>query len=183
MPRAFRLSAALALGAAAVLAGPASAQLNPSAQQPETSLRGPDSLMDGAAHERHSQLAAFGVYAWTLGYGIAGRFALPILKDGLLPELNESIELELGGDFIISTLGISFSVLAATAEPRWTFHFTPQLDGYFKLGVGVFILAPPGIGLVAPLAAVGGQYRLGPNLVIRAEAGNFGLALGAGLEF
>jgi len=181
MPRAFRLSAVLAL-AAWVMAGTASAQL--SGKPPEEAMRAPDSLLDGAAHERRSQISGYGVFLYGSGIGVAGRYALPIFKDGFIPELNESIEVELGGNYIFPFFGQLVSLIVIAVEPRWTFHFTPQLDAYFKIGLGVFI--PLGISTlspVAPLANIGVAYKLGGSLWLRLEAGNYGILAGAGLDF
>ncbi len=181
MLRALRLSAVLAL-LAAVTAGPAAAQLD--GKPPDASMRAPDSLLDGAAHDRRSQISAYGVFNYGYGFGLAARYALPIFKDGFIPELNESIEVEAGGDFIFPFFGQPVSLVVIAAEPRWTFHITPQFDAYFKLGIAAII--PLGISVISPvavLAAVGGSYKIGNNLWLRLEASNFVVSVGAGLDF
>jgi len=182
MPRALRLSAVLV---AAVLSGSAAAQVSP--RSTEDSFRQPDSLYDGAAHERRSQIVLLGLVVLGWGYGAAGRYSLPLLKDGFLPEVNDSFEVDLGGNIIFPAFGFATTTLALLAEPRWTFHFTPQLEAYAKLGLGVFI---PVLGtfptVVSPfqvLAAAGGSYRIGSNLSIRVEAGIGGFMAGAALDF
>jgi len=181
MPRAFRLSAVLA-AAAVSLAGPASAQLD--GKPPDQFMKAPDSLMDGSAHERRSQISGYGVFLPSYGPGAAVRYALPIFKDGFIPELNESIELELGGDFIFPVFGTGVPLILIAAEPRWTFHFTPQVDGYFKLGVGVLLaLGPTTFSPFQVLPGIGVSYRLGGNLWLRLEASYPILSAGVGLDF
>jgi len=182
MPRASRLSAALAAAVAASLAGPASAQLD--GKPPDQFMKAPDSLLDGSAHERRSQISGYGVFIPSYGIGAAGRYALPIFKDGFIPELNESLEVEFGGDFIFPTFGTGPALVVIAAEPRWTFHFTPQVDGYFKLGVaGLISLGPSLFSPIQPVAGIGLAYKVAGNLWLRAEACYPIMSLGAGLDF
>lgn len=181
MPRAFRLSAVLVV-LLAVQALPARAQLE--GKPFEQGMRAPDSLLDGSAHERHTQISAYGNYAWGYGLGAGLRYSLPIFKDGLIPELNDSVELDLGGTFLFGTFG-NPSVVVGALEPKWTFHFIPQLDGYVKLGLGLFLwLGPTNFSPVNLLATGGLAYKIFPNFWIKLE-GCFPLggALGAGLDF
>lgn len=178
MPRAFHLSVVLA---AAVLAAPAAAQL--SGSRPEESFRKPDSLFDGSAHERRAQISLMGLVAFGFGFGGSARYSLPLLKDGFIPELNDSIEADLGGDIIFPGFGAAATLLGILAEPRWTFHFAPELDLYVKLGAGYYI--PIAGSLLNPfqvLVSAGGSYRLG-NLWLRGELGILGAKVGIGLDF
>lgn len=178
MPRAFRLSAVLA---ALAMGLPAHAQLD--GKPPDSSLRQPDALLDGSAHERKMQGAALAGITWGVGPGVGVRVTLPLLKDGFLPEINESIEIDGGGNFAFASFGGASLILIAV-EPRWTFHMTPQLDLYAKIGLGWAIFLGP--SLASPFqvpAGVGAIYRLLPALSLRLEAGNLGLAAGVGIEF
>ncbi|HEY8208507.1 MAG TPA: hypothetical protein VIG99_13545 [Myxococcaceae bacterium] len=181
MRRAFRLSAVLA-AVLAVQASPARAQL--SGKPFEEGLRTPDSLLDGAAHDRRSQISGYGVFGWGVGVGLAARYSLPIFKDGFIPELNDSIEIDAGGDFLFGAFGVTPSAVIAAVEPRWTFHVAPQFDAYFKVGIGLFLwLGPTTFSPAYALASVGVAYKIFPNFWIRAEAGNFGGSVGVGLDF
>ncbi|HYV46095.1 MAG TPA: hypothetical protein VFA20_14595 [Myxococcaceae bacterium] len=181
MPRAFRLSAVLVV-ILAVQALPAWAQLE--GKPFEQGMRAPDALLDGSAHDRHTQIAAFGNYSWYLGVGAGLRYSLPILKDGFIPELNDSVEVEAGGNFLLGLFGGGPSVIIAALEPKWTFHFTPQLDAYAKLGIGFFIwLGQTNFTPVNVMAWAGVAYKFSPNFWVRLEGGVLGAALGAGLDF
>ena len=182
MPRAFRLSAVLVV-LLAVQALPARAQLEGGSKF-EQGMKAPDSLLDGSAHDRHNQITAYGNYSWGLGVGAGLRYSLPIFKDGFIPELNDSVEVEAGGTFLFGLFGIAPSVVIGALEPKWTFHFTPQFDGYVKLGLGLFLwLGPTNYTPVNVLASGGLAYRFSPNFWIKLEGGILGAALGAGLEF
>jgi hypothetical protein len=181
MPRAFRLSAVL-VPLLALQALPARAQIE--GKPFEQGLKAPDSLLDGSAHDRRSQIAAYGNYSWGHGFGLGLRYSLPIFKDGFIPELNDSVEVEAGGTFIFGTFGVAPSVVIGALEPKWTFHVTPQFDGYVKLGLGLFLwLGPTNFSPLYPLFSGGLAYRLFPNFWIKLEGGVLGGALGAGLDF
>jgi len=181
MPRAFRLSAVLVV-LLEVQALPARAQVE--GKSFEQGMRAPDSLLDGSAHDRHSQIAVFGNYSWSLGLGAGLRYSLPILKDGFIPELNDSVELEAGGNFLFGVFGTAPSVVIGAVEAKWTFHFTPQFDAYGKLGVGLFIwLGPTNYTPVNVMAWGGLAYKFSPNFWVRLEGGALGAALGVGLDF
>jgi hypothetical protein len=181
MPRAFRLSAVLVV-LLALQALPARAQIE--GKPFEQGMRAPDSLLDGSAHDRRSQIAVFGNYSWGVGIGASARYSLPIFKDGFVPELNDSVELEAGGTFLFGTFGVTPSVVIGVLEPKWTFHVIPQLDLYAKLGIGLFLwLGATTNTPLYVLAAGGVAYKISPNFWVRLEGGNLGGALGVGLDF
>lgn len=181
MPRALRLSAVL-VAVVAVQSLPAMAQLN--GKPFEEGLRAPDSLLDGAAHDRRSQVSAYGLFGWGIGVGLAARYSLPVFKDGFIPELNDSFEIDLGPEFLFGTFGVAPSAIVGAVEPRWTFHVSPQFDGYVKAGLGVFYwFGVTNYSLVYFLASAGLAYKILSNFWIRGEVGNFGGLLGVGLDF
>lgn len=157
-------------------------------------------LFDTSPQERRPMLSAFGILPWWLGFGIgiAPRYTIPLVHEGLIPSLNDSIELELGGDFWFSTwryFGVDYSYVGLAApvvEARWTFHFSPRLAAYAKMGFGLnfwfFQGRVPGAtyesswGGFYPNGASGVIYQLNDVLSIRGEAGYLGLRVGVGLK-
>jgi hypothetical protein len=103
-----------------------------------SALKSSGGLFDGTAQERRSFAtihAQYG-YTWYTGYGygpgIGARYAMPILKEGFLPEVNDSVEFEAGVD-----LSFAFGMnLAIPLGGMWTFHLMPAIDLYLKIAVG-----------------------------------------------
>lgn len=148
------------------------------------SMRSPGGLYDATPHTRKSGVTIFGNLAWGSGLGLGGRFTLPLVADGFLAEINDSIELEFGGDFYF--LGwFGYTSLDIPVEARWTFHILPNFSAYAKVAIGAELWFQPGGISFWPLFNIGPgiAYRLGENFVLRAEAGNRGLRVGATLEF
>ena len=186
MRRTLRLCAVLLLAAAAAPAT-ARAQLSGTRAQEEESatLRQRNALFDASAHDRKSELLVHGVYQWAFGIGLGARYGLPLIRDGVLPELNESIAIEGGADFVLNVFTAGGPFLRISLEPRWTFHIIPTFDLYLKLGA-FFQLQFGGTLPVSPFgiqAAIGVSYRLVGGILVRAEAGVEGGKIGVALEF
>jgi hypothetical protein len=139
------------LAATALAAALAASSLPSRAAAEETaigapgSLYGPGGFYDGSKHERRQQLSGFALLPWWaggFGFGFGGRYALPLVRDGILPDLNDSIELELGLDAWYGawaygahgTFGY-MGLAVPVAEATWTFHITDHFDAYAKLGL------------------------------------------------
>src|SRR5688572_15429413 len=104
MPRAPRLGAVLLLAA---VPATALAQSPRDREREETAtLRQPNALFDASVHDRKSELIVHGVHQWAIGLGAGARYALPLVRDGVLSEVNESIALEGGADVVINTFSI-----------------------------------------------------------------------------
>ena len=146
----------------------------------------PGGLFDATPHTRASQIAVWGDLDWG-GIGIGGRYNMPLVADGFLPELNDSFELEFGPDIYFSTWGLcglyvcSGLRLDLLAEGRWTFHLWPNLAAYAKLSVG------PSIWL-GSYSNVAFHFNIGPGIIyqlndkmdVRAEVGYSGFHVGLG---
>ncbi|MBN1205137.1 MAG: outer membrane beta-barrel protein [Myxococcaceae bacterium] len=155
-------------------------------------------LYDTGPQERSPMLSFFGIVPWWYGFGIGAgaRYEMPIVPEGFIPTLNDSFELELGGDVWYADwgylgTGYSYTGLAIPVEGRWTFHFTPKLAAYGKLGLGWHFIfwgdsvtgsSFSGGGLYWN-SATGVLYKLGDSFWLRGELGYTGLKLGAGFKF
>lgn len=164
------------------------------------SMHGPGGLYDGSKHERSQQITGFLFLPWWAGFGIGAgaRYGLPLLHDGVIPDLNDSLALELGLDAWYASWGYfggSYGYLglaAPVAELAWTFHITDRFDAYAKLGVGwSFWFYTGNISGVSGLSHggfyfVGGggiNYKLAEKLTLRAELGYSGLRGGLAFAF
>jgi hypothetical protein len=145
---------------------------------------------DTGPHHRPSMITVWGIlpYAYGVGLGVGARYTLPLVHDGFVRSINNSVELEFGGDLGFFGLGgLGYTNLDLAAELRWTFHMTPVFDLYPKVGLGYrFFIS--GVDN-APVAAafyedIGGGllYRIGSGTQLRAEIGYSGLRVGVGFE-
>ena len=92
---------ALVLGAVLCMSVPVDAHAEGRSSGRRTSaFRQPGGLLDTGSHERSPMLSVYGILPWWYGFGFgaAGRFGIPIVEDGFISKLNDSVELEFGGD-------------------------------------------------------------------------------------
>ncbi|MCY1083306.1 hypothetical protein [Archangium lansingense] len=157
----------------------------------ESAVRRTGALLDRSPQTRDHMISVFAFPSWYygLGMGAAARYTLPIVHDGFIPSLNDSVELEFGGDIWFGgSGGFTYTALGIPAEGRWTFHITDRFDAYAKIGLG-WVLAftnTSGVNSVGGLYVTGGPgvaYRVADAVALRAEIGNFGLRAGVGFAF
>jgi len=172
---------------------PSTSKTSPTTVSPFAGIEGADGLYDNAAHPRHPMISLMGFLPlYGLGIGASGRFTLPLLADGFIDNLNDSVELELGADLAFATgvtlgFGYSYVDLTIPVEGRWTFHFTSALAAYGKLALSYEIIPYTSSSIVSNTLsfnlAIGGLYKLGEKFFLRGELGYRGLKVGVGLEF
>jgi hypothetical protein len=165
----------------------------------DSSLRRSGWLLDASAQSRPQMLSFFLFVPWYYGYGIGGavRYAIPILNDGFIPKLNDSVEIEFGGDIWTASYGGfgfnggGYTALGIPIEGRWTFHITDKFSAYGKVGIGwVIVVGSRSDGVVAgygggiyTTAGPGVLYKLSDAISLRAEFGYSGLRGGIGIAF
>src|SRR5439155_16854599 len=82
-------------------------------------------------------------YTGGIGIGLGGRYTMPIIDQGWISQLNDSVELEFGADVFYDSypyaFGYSYSFfgLGVPIEGRWTFHITDKFSAYGKVGAGI----------------------------------------------
>ncbi len=162
----------------------------------DPSLRGPGSLSDASPKRRHPMISLFvGLPAIYWGYGgfplsVGGRYLQPILHDGFVPSINDSVSIEVGADlYAISRLTWGLG-LAIPVEALWALHFSPKFAGYLKLGIAIELrfgdwcwgnVCTGALGIVpVPVGALGIMYDLTEALTLRVELGYPGLKVGLG---
>lgn len=190
------LTSAAALLTTSLLLAPGSTRANDRAERTSESssaFRQKGALLDRSPQQRDQMISVFAFPSWYYGFGMgaAARYTLPVVHEGFIPALNDSFELEFGGDLWFGgNSAFSYTAIGIPAEARWTFHLTDRLDAYAKLGLG-WVLAfanASGFGTydVGGFYATGGPgvaYRVGDAVSLRAEVGNFGLRAGVGFAF
>lgn len=159
----------------------------------------PGGLFDTSPQERSAKLSLFGILPWRYGFGIGAgaRYELPIVPEGFIPKLNDSFELEFGGDIWYGSWGYlgggySYIGIGLPVEGRWTFHFSSKFAAYAKVGLGwYFHFWNEDIGGSSAFStgglywntATGVLYQLSDSLWLRGEVGYTGLKLGVSLKF
>ncbi len=175
----------------------------------DSPFRGPHGLFDKSPQDRSSELSIWAGLPWYYGYGLSTgvRYAMPLVKKGFLPKVNDSFELEFGGDYSYAGYGwYSINVLDAVAAGRWTLHLTSNFATYAKLGLGLSYVSSSatcgpygsaqgygphyrGYGTycsgVSPVVdgGVGILYNVSSTIALRAETTSFGLRGGVGFDF
>ncbi|OJT22334.1 hypothetical protein BO221_21305 [Archangium sp. Cb G35] len=170
----------------------ASEDAEPSSNR-ESAFRRQGGLLDRSPQTRDHMLSVFAFPSWYYGFGMgaAARYTLPIAHDGFIPALNDSVELEFGGDvWFGGTGGFTYTAIGIPAEGRWTFHLTDRFDAYAKVGLGWVLaftsaadLGVYNVGGLYVTAGPGVSYRVADTVALRAEIGNFGLRAGVGFAF
>ena len=88
-----------------------------------------------------------GVSWWGVGLGTGVRFGIPIIANGFIGKLNNSVYLSLGADFYFirythrgpdfdRRYGPGFGFPLAL---HWEFYFTEKLSAFAELGVNIFV--------------------------------------------
>lgn len=158
-------------------------------------------LLDGSSHRRRNQLSVFVGLPWYWGFvgavpaGLGGRFYVPLLHDGFLPEVNDSLGFEVGADLSFHSMGAGRALGASLAFPLealWKLHVLPRFGVYGKLGFAIDVgfpgtCAPNGTcvaaGYVWPffVASAGLSVDLTRAVSVRLEGGYPWVRLGLGV--
>ena len=126
-------------------------------------------------HLRQSSIDTTGGFALQR-FGISGWYVLPILHNGPIPGLNNSLDLEFGGLFGYfhnleqPELTEYFAVIPALGC-KWNFHLTHAWSVFAAAKVGYRIgLATPTHGFM-PYGTLGARWRINDTIAMRFEAG------------
>jgi hypothetical protein len=195
--RTLMLTSAAALLTSSLLLASGSSRTNDDLERDSESpsaFREKGALLDRSSQDRDQMISVFAFPSWYYGFGIGGaaRYTLPIVHNGFIDSLNDSVELEFGADMWVGGwAGYSYTGIGIPAEGRWTFHITDRFDAYGKVGLG-WVIAFSNDSTIAGLGYGGGPYitagpgvayRVGDSISLRAEVGNFGLRAGVGFAF
>ncbi|MHB8420729.1 MAG: hypothetical protein ACYDCL_21865 [Myxococcales bacterium] len=168
----------------------------PPAETSNTGVHAPQGLLDPTPQTRSDQLSLWAGLPFAYGFGldVGVRFSLPLVQNGFIPKLNNSFDLEFGGDlaWYPGYFDTSLVIPYGEATVRWTFYLIPKLAVYAKtgLGLGYIITSYAGYGfsdlyLSVPFS-LGVMYWVTKKLVLRAEAGGgydyYGLRVGIGFD-
>lgn len=167
-----------------------------------SALRAPGALLDkDDTTHRKLMLSFFAEFHWpyysyVVGPGVGARFAIPIVKGGFVPQINDSFWIEFGFDtgFHFSGFGFSFGI-TIPAQAMYMVHLLKNFAVYAKVSFGVqlevFNYSYCGIG--APCASfwaffhgaggLGLVYNLSDSFALRAEVMSSGFYGGITFQF
>lgn len=155
---------------------------------------------DDATH-RKMMFSLFAEIPWYYTFagfalGAGARFAIPIVKGGFVPAINDSFWIEFGADtgYYFHPLGFSFG-LTIPAQAMYMVHLLKNFAVYAKVSFGIHFQAYSysycGVG--APCATfwpffhgaggVGLVYNLSDNFALRAEVMSSGFYGGIAFQF
>lgn len=131
--------------------------------------------------QRPYQLDVHAGFAY-VGSGLAAgaRFGIPIVHNGFIKSINNSIYINFGADLYFIEYGHSHSVgLGIPINLHWEFYFTPKWSAFGEVGPNIFI--HPGIfkghgwawsGKHWFSVAAGGRYFLNDSMALTLRVGN-----------
>jgi hypothetical protein len=156
------------------------------------------SITDTTAHQRPTDLSLLVHLPFYYGFGIGlqGRFEIPVLHEGFIPSINDSISVEPSFGIAYSDAGFAgFDINVISFSPAayglWSFWFSEKFRAYGGLGIGATIGVVSGDDFgtdegytdlyIDPV--VGLFFNVAPNFALRAELGNEGAKGGISIQF
>lgn len=157
----------------------------------------PDSITDTSGKIRAQNLSVLAYLPWYYGFGIGAnvRYEIPVVQNGFVPSINNSVSVEPSLGLAYSSwgpAGYSYSIFNITPAVYglWNFYFNPKFSAYGGLGLGFNVGVISGSHLSTFNAnyfywdpVVGLHYKLSPGMALRAEAGAQGLKGGLSFYF
>lgn len=138
-------------------------------------------LFDVSPHTRKPEFSVLAYFPWYYGFGIGvtGRFAIPIVQNGFISTLNNSVSIEPGLAIEYASYGgFGYTLVTPYVLGIWNFYFTEQLRAYGGIGVGAHIGGDYAGSRLYIDPVVGGYYKLNPTLSLRGEIGYGGPKFG-----
>ncbi len=149
-------------------------------------------LLDRSPQERPQMLSfwAFAPWYYGVGIGVGARYNIPIVPNGFIPPVNDSFELEFGGDISVGNyFGYGWTNVSIPAEAMWRFFFLPNLSAYWKIALGLNMRFSSYSGYVGTGASLywdsglGVVWKFADKMTLRGEFGYTGPRVGLGILF
>jgi len=171
------------------------ASTSQTAAETGNAFKQPGGMFDASEQPRPFLIGAFLEFPYGYWYGgfplaVGGRFYIPLVKQGFVPNLNDEFGLDVGVDLalLFTYWGVGF-LIDIPVEAMWKLNLTSKFSAYAKLGVGLGIrlgnyLGYCGYGFgcwpVTPTfyGSVGAIYKLADGLWLRGELGYPGIKIG-----
>ncbi|MBV9947537.1 MAG: hypothetical protein JOZ69_11855 [Myxococcales bacterium] len=174
------------LGAVAVIAG--TLAIAPPARADDTIKRPGDHPMYPVEIEPHALFGWGGVYGGSGGYGIGARFAIPVVRNGFIPNINNSVAVSFGIDWVHYDFcwfrgNCSANYFDLPATMQWNFFVARRWSVFGEPGFMLFFSSfgdcPPGTVCpnrpaatgVQPAFFLGGRFHLSDNAALTMRVG------------
>ncbi len=126
------------------------------------------------------------------GLSVGARFSIPIVENGFVPPINNTVSITFGGDFYWVKLDRD-RYAAAVGFPvtlQWRFLFTDKLSAFGEMGANIFLHPDliagdgwfwyPGSWVIA---AIGGRFKINESISLVGRLGNPYSSFGASFTF
>jgi hypothetical protein len=139
--------------------------------------------------EPHLVLGFDNVY-YNSGYGVGARFAIPIVENGFVPSINNSVAIGFGADLLhydycyINFRGCSANALLFPVVMQWNFYVAQKWSVFGEPGLyfykfffdsgacdGIAGCAPPNSFGVRPAIFLGGRYYFSEHITLTMRIG------------
>ncbi len=163
----------------------------------DETIRSPGAHPDYAVEiEPHFVIGDDSVFA-SAGYGVGARFGIPIVRNGFVPSINNSVAINFGIDLVhydqcyFQTTGCGANYLLFPVALQWNFFLSRQFSVYGEGGIflykgfvsdavcsGSFCVGAPSDFGVLPTFAVGGRWHFSEHVALNLRVGYPTVTLG-----
>jgi hypothetical protein len=164
---------------------------------PAPSSGAPGTIRDRGTHDRPVSLSAQLYVPWFYGFGIGVRLGgeIPIVKNGFISSINDSVSLEPNFYFAYSnyysTSDVNLLRYTPAVSGLWNFHLKPNLAVYGMVSVGVTIRHWTNTNIywhdnndAVPFIELAGgvKWHFAEKIALRAEFGWYGPRAGVSFD-
>jgi hypothetical protein len=112
------------------------------------------------------------------GFGFGGRFTIPIVKNGFIPTINNTVGIGFGADFIYYGCGAlvcnghAADLLSFPVVMQWNFYVAQRWSVFGEPGFSLnYASALPNTFFPNPVFEVGGRYHFNEHVALTARLG------------
>ncbi|MBX2800193.1 MAG: hypothetical protein KTR31_21115 [Myxococcales bacterium] len=131
-----------------------------------------------------------GVSVYSVGGAVGARYGIPIVPNGFVPPINNSVYINFGADlyFVGDVFGVGGgNAIGIPVALQWNFYFSDQWSAYAEAGFNAFLWLGDGdffrVGSQNLVTAVGGRYHFSDSMALIGRVGSPYAAIGLELSF
>jgi len=171
----------------------------------ESGARADDTIKRPGDHPDYSvEIEPHGVFGWSdfyggNGFGVGGRFSIPVVQNGFVPKLNNSVAVSFGLDFLhysgcaynVNNIGCGANYLFFPVALQWNFFVAQQWSVFGEPGLFIyhgfydtdvcngirFCNTPTATG-VNPAFYAGGRYHFNEHVALTMRIGYPTISIG-----
>lgn len=131
--------------------------------------------------EPHLVVGFSGPFGHDTVFGPGVRATFPILQDGFLKRVNDSVGIGVGADF--ARVGHDETVVAIPVVMQWNFWLSTHWTVFGEPGIDFATGSGRHDRVLDPIIAVGGRYHFSESVALTMRAGYPGVSVGASFFF